>query len=377
MTDQGAGFAAQWLSGVVDRLGSSGRHSDGALAVSDIEVGPGYVTARVGSGSSDDAARVHVAVPTVPPGEVQAVVDSVASGPRLSAAVLTGELPPELGELAGFAAARPVEAVVTVDCSCARGDRGCRHLRTLGRWLGEAVAADPFVVVDLCGIDRSTLVEAIAASRGVGSDRSEGDESEDPLAAAARLPGPLPSRPPLPWRTGAPRSISTAPPVDSGVRAAVLEASVADAAQRAVDLLHGRSDGGLEGSLEHDMVRRAADLGDGSAEQVALGDGLGWGPVELRAAVAAWRVGGSAGLSVHLEGWDPEEAAMAAAARQLEMPRVRVRRNVVSAPGLQLRLATDGSWWRFEPDDELGWVLSGGGVEEVLDALDGSQPSGD
>ena len=67
MTDQGAGFAAQWLSGVVDRLGSSGRHSDGALAVSDIEVGPGYVTARVGSGSSDDAARVHVAVPTVPP----------------------------------------------------------------------------------------------------------------------------------------------------------------------------------------------------------------------------------------------------------------------------------------------------------------------
>ena len=164
------------------------------------------------------------------------------------------------------------------------------------------------------------------------------------------------------------------PPVDSGIDAAALQSLVADAATRAVALLADEQDAALDLDVHEDLIRRAvADQGEGAADNARLAERLGWRPVAAGAASAAWRVGGRAGLRAARYYWDApahelDEAARAASARR--GVRTRVSRNVVSGAGFQLRLDRDRRWWRFAPDDELGWVLDSEGFEDPVDALE-------
>ena len=142
-------------------------------------------------------------------------------------------------------------------------------------------------------------------------------------------------------------------------------------AGRAVAMLQSRGGTGLELSLEEDLVRRAT----GSPGRLArYAEMLGWPLDELRAAADAWRIGGSGGLRVLRDRWEAPADVMAEATAQVPA-RTRVAYNVVSGPGFQLRLDHNGQWWRFRPDDELGWMLATEGFDDPADAADA--PSAD
>jgi hypothetical protein len=68
-------------------------------------------------------------------------------------------------------------------------------------------------------------------------------------------------------------------------------------------------------------------------------------PRDLVRLALAWPAGGAAGVEVLGSPRDiePDEAEEARAALS-SLGRVRVQGNRVSAPGVQLRLATDGRW---------------------------------
>ena len=87
-----------------------------------------------------------------------------------------------------------------------------------------------------------------------------------------------------------------------------------------------------------------------------------------RASAVAWRLAGAAGLTAHDHRWQPEPHLLDAAI-DLVGPRPRVNGNIVAGNGMQLRLTPDHRWWRFEADDELGWVLASDGFHEPADAL--------
>ncbi|MFD9647028.1 hypothetical protein ACFWWN_26585 [Streptomyces sp. NPDC059082] len=76
-------------------------------------------------------------------------------------------------------------------------------------------------------------------------------------------------------------------------------------------------------------------------------------PTDLARAVAAWRQGGAAGLSVLEEPWDPPAGPFDRARPALlaaDFPAFRPWRNHLSGDTLQLRLGRDGLWYGYESD---------------------------
>ncbi|MFE3326341.1 hypothetical protein ACFXN4_16205, partial [Streptomyces sp. NPDC059176] len=178
--------------------------------------------------------------------------------------------------------------------------------------------------------------------------------ARDALAARPRpaLPPPLPvpdhpGRPPVyPHAAGAPDPLA-------------LDLLATEAAARAHATLRTGQDpiGGL--SPWQDAVRlAAAQPGSGltattRALYTALARATGRTPTELARAVAGWRQGGLAGLTVLEESWDPpagpfDRARPALAAA--DHPHFRPWRNRLSTPSLQLRLGRDGLWYGYESD---------------------------
>ena len=165
--------------------------------------------------------------------------------------------------------------------------------------------------------------------------------------------------------------LAVPPGVDAGIDVRELSDLVSDAAERAWAMLAGDGASGLELSVGADVVRRAAR---GDVTRIAEQTGLD--PIELAAAVAAWRVGGLAGFHVHRGRVDVAEEAMLPGRLALGA-RAKVRANTVSAAGSQLRLDEQGRWWRFRADDVLGWLLVDGPADDPADLLEAvERPTG-
>jgi len=140
------------------------------------------------------------------------------------------------------------------------------------------------------------------------------------------------------------------PPTDAPFDTPGLLALAADAATRAWSQLRGDGDSALSLSASSDLVRRQASEPVEGVPPVVYGSTDG----DRSARAEAWRHGGAAALAAMDEpAWRPPIATMASARAAVEsvgLPAsaLTVHQNRITAPGFQLRITHDGTWWRFE-----------------------------
>lgn len=345
-----------------------------------VELEPGAATARFSKGAETVAATLSFEA-VAHKGWLE-LCRLVAEQPPLAAAVLTGQLPAEVEAVAAHAgvALSPDPGTVSSVCSCDEWDEPCTHVWALVEHLLETIAVDPFVVLVLLGRSREQLVDQVRLARSggvtpqtVGAGPRGPDNGVSVSDAFDRRPGPLPSARPVPRAAGRPVSLPAPPPSDSGIDHDDLVALVEDVAGRAAAVLQGLDVAGLHRDIDADLVRRAARLAEPFSaanlhELDRLSSAAAVSVEQLRASAVAWRLAGDAGLTAHEHRWEPDGYLLEPAI-DLVGPRPRVNGNIIAGNGMQLRLSPDHRWWRFEADDQLGWVLASDGFVDPADAL--------
>lgn len=138
-------------------------------AVDDVVVQAGRVTARV-QGSRARPYKVSVALPVVDDATWEAVIVALAAQVGRAAALLDGRMPEDVDEVVGACGAslfpRPGELEVT--CSCPDWANPCKHAAAVCYVLATTFDADPFLLPELRGRDRTTLLAGIRAARSRG-----------------------------------------------------------------------------------------------------------------------------------------------------------------------------------------------------------------
>lgn len=361
--------------------------------VSTLHLAPGEITAFV-RGNRPGRYRVLVRVRTYGDAEWARTIDSIAGRAGHAAALLEGELDPDVltdVEAAGVDLL-PGPGDLQPRCSCPDWADPCKHAAAVCYLVADALDDDPFTLFAIRGRPREALLAELRAHRrsGAASDgghsdapggvpddegavarevwrawREQSDGQRDELRgeghAGRRQTGegqPVPSRPlhrpPVPDRPGTPAQWPTDPPSEAPFSAEGLVALATDAAQRAWAQLRGEEGAGLALTPEADLARRAAALLGQTPEFGALARVAGTPPVDLARAAIAWQHGGPPALAVlSADPWRPPVATMAEARAAVidSLPastRVHVASNRITAGPLQLRLDPAGRWWRFE-----------------------------
>ena len=341
-------------------------------------VEPGEVRAPV-FGSRISPYRVRVQVRSFTKAEWSGAMAAIAAKAGHAAALLDGELAPEIvGDLAGAGLdLLPGPGEISTRCSCPDWANPCKHAAAVCYLIAELLDRDPFTVFQLRGRARDEVLAALRAQRVAGGEtpapRRLAPATITARSLAGRRPGPLP-RPPLPpTHPGPPAPLLSDPPPANGVSAAGLAALAADAARRALQLANGESDGGLGLTFEEDLARRA-ELRVGTPAFAELAGRAGVTEKRLLRAALAWRHGGPAGLAILEDRWEPPDGALAEAREAIVRAGLAVRprmvANAVQAGMLQLRLGRGGEWYRLEhrggswdlvarPEYEPGALLGG------------------
>jgi len=358
-------------------------------AVGELVLAPGEARAQV-QGRRTSPYDVRVRVRRFTDHEWDQVLDAIAVQLGRAAAMLDGDLPPEV---AGDAAAAGLDLLpgageVGPRCTCPDDADPCKHSAAVCYLVADALDADPFTVLLLRGRTRGEVLAGLRARRRLaanrpgtpgqggsqdvawgrdggaagsalnGASQAPADPGVDARAAllSGATPGPVPV-PPLPAdRPGHPAALPMDPPAwRAGLREDLL-ALAADAARRAWELAVGLTpDAGLSLSPEHDLARRA-EHALGTPAFAALAANSGIGGQELTRQALAWRYGAASGLQVLHGEWDPgTEAAGAAGLMKAARAAVRdaagepagVTRNRVTAGRLQLRLGRDLLWYPY------------------------------
>lgn len=357
-------------------------------AVFDLVLAPGEAQARVqGRRSQPYDTRIRVRVFTEQ--EWDRVLDSVSAQLGRAAALLDGDLPPEVVDDVAVAGLDllPGTGEVGPRCNCPDDADPCKHAAAVCYLIADALDADPFALLLLRGRTRGEVLAGLRTrrrgrsvwqgenqGRAIGGatarkEEADGDRGVDARSAFATPPQsrPVPIPPPPPKRPGHPAPLPVDPPSSrSGLREDLV-ALGSDAVARAWELAVGLSnDGGLGLDADADLARRAArTLGTPAFATLAARcqvDGR-----QLARMGLAWRHGGTTGLGLLNTDWDPATDASDAAdllkAAQAALEdvtglSVTVLRNRVTAGRAQLRLGLDLLWYPYAmPEDD--WEPAG------------------
>lgn len=342
-------------------------------AVEGLQVGSGEITAAV-QGSRRTPYQVRVRVRAWSDAEWEQVLEALAAQIGHTAALLDGELPPEVADDVRSTGLDllPGPGEVQPRCSCPDWADPCKHAAAVCYLVADALDADPFVLLALRGRAREELLAALRARRGLGSPSELG--GGDSVAELPRDPGllgrdvwaawaqrtaggavPVPVPPVPPRRPGAPTVLGVDPPPDSGLDAAGLRQLATDAAARALSLALGAPTTALELDAERDLARWASGSMASSLEQLAVRSGVPARKLLRRA--LAWSQGGADAFAVLDEQWDPGADALAEG-RALLGPGATSRRNRVTLGDRQLRLGRDGRWYPYRKSG-AGWDPDG------------------
>ena len=350
--------------------------------VSDLVVEPGAVHAAV-QGSRAQPYDVTVRVAQFSTDEWDGLLGVVAAQVGRTAALLDGDLPPELVDdvAAAGLSLLPGAGEVQPRCSCPDWADPCKHSAAVCFLVCDLLDDDPFALLLLRGRTREDVLAQLRRLRGgalaaagpapdevVG--RPHRDEGVRAAEAFAREVAELPAVPLPPARPGQAAVAALAPPAESGVDRDALLALAADATRRAWELATGDGDGGLRLRTDEDVARRAVAL-LGTSGLGELAARVRMPSRELARRALAWRIGGSGGLAVLLTSWRPEPAAVAegrAALRTRAGERVHARGNRLTQGTVQLRLAEDGLWYLFGHSFG-GWDLQTAGSPDPHDLL--------
>ncbi|MFJ4032946.1 SWIM zinc finger family protein [Streptomyces griseoluteus] len=343
----------------VNRLARGRGYAD-AGHVDAITVTPGLVLAYV-RGSRPRPYRVQLRLRRLSDEDWERLLEAAVDSPADIAALLDKELPHTLADRG--VPLLPGAGDLIPQCSCPDSGRPCKHAAALCYQTARLLDADPFVLLLLRGrgerelldtLSRRSAASAARAARERGPAELPGVRASEALAGRP-LP-PLPAPMPAPAHPEAPPAYPAAP---GGPDPFALDQLATDAAARAHALLTTGRDpvGGL--TLWQDAVRLAAAR-PGSGLTAAtrrlyatLAAAVDRTPAELARAVAAWRQGGLAGLTVLEEPWDPPAGRFDRARPQLlaaDLPAFRPWRNHLTHPAghAQLRLGQDGLWYAYE-----------------------------
>ena len=380
-----------------DRL-PRGRDYARSGAVGELTLAPGEARALV-RGRKTAPYQVRIRVRRFADEEWDRVLEAIAARLGHAAALLDGELPPEIADDAAGAGLDllPGGGEVGPRCDCPDDADPCKHSAAACYLIADALDADPFALFLLRGRTRDQVLAGIRARRR-GAGPTDGDPGRRSGADAGTVAGdgqpagdlgvdarsaylvpvplaPIPAVPLPPSRPGSPAALPVDPPPwRPGLREDLVELA-ADAANRAWELASGLSaDAGLTLDPDADMARRAArTLGTPTFATLAARSGMP--PRDLARQALAWRQGGLAGLELLRAEWDPAmedsdtvgllETAQAALRAKTGAADV-VRGNRITAGRLQLRLGRDLRWYPYARSDQ-DWEPSGApGTDPVL-----------
>jgi uncharacterized Zn finger protein len=346
--------------------------------VGELSLSPGEVRARV-QGRMTDPYEVRVRVRRFTDDEWDKVLNAISARLGHAAALLDGELPPDIAEDAASTGLDllPGGGEIGPRCTCPDDADPCKHSAAACYLVADVLDTDPFVLLLLRGRTRDEVLAGVRARRRGGAVSEPdaapahrdttaappADEGVDARAAFAASPSALPvPAPPLPSvRPGHPATLPVDPPPwRSGLREDLLELA-ADAAARAWELAVGLStDAGLNLDEDADIARRAARvLGTSAFGTLAHRSGV---PVrELVRRALAWQHGGAAGLELLHAEWDPiaedqGAAELVEAAGAVVTAKTgaagAIRGNRITSGRLQLRLGRDLRWYPYSLSGE-------------------------
>jgi uncharacterized Zn finger protein len=256
------------------------------LTVEDLHVSPGEAAGRaVGTGPSH---RTTIHVAPLNYGVWDAVIGALAADPALVAAVLDGELPAVLTAAARPFPLEPSSRELRSECGCRRRAASCAHAGAVWEAVEGELRRQPALVLTLRGREPASLASDACRLAALAA-RDQGD-GVDAAAAYERTVRGLPRPPEVQTPAAATRP-------DSWVEQDVqphqrLLDQAADAASRALDILHGTGDGCLELDRQTDVARIGSSLA--SPWDVSnLAWRAGTSPVELGRLIRAWQAHGS------------------------------------------------------------------------------------
>jgi uncharacterized Zn finger protein len=363
-------------------------------SVGQLTIAPGEVRAQV-QGRKTHPYEVRIRVRRFTDAEWDRVLTAISTRLGHAAALLDGELPPEIADDAARAGLDllPGGGEIGPRCTCPDDADPCKHSAAACYLVTDALDADPFVLLLLRGRDRDQILAGVRTRRrgaapgraaepgaavagqadsgpnSVKVGQASTDEGVDARAAFSAPPSPAPIPAPRlpPGRPGAPAALPVDPPPSAGsLRDDLLELA-ADAAARAWEMAVGLStDAGLTLDPDTDLARRAARaLGTPAFAGLAARSGISGR--ELARQALAWRHGGMTGLELLNTEWDPA-AEEPDSAELLKAARVALRTkagaaesvegNRVTAGRLQLRLGRDLRWYPYARSDG-DWEPSG------------------
>jgi uncharacterized Zn finger protein len=337
--------------------------------VGELTIAPGEVRAAV-QGRRARPYQVRMRVRVLEAGEWDRVLDAIAAQIGHAAALLDGELLPEVADDVRGAGTDPLPGPGELQprCSCPDWADPCKHAAAVCYLVAGALDADPFSLLLLRGRRRDEVLAGLRARRRPAAvaapDRSQPgtDPGVDARQAYRRPLAPLPAPALPPPRPGQPSVLPVDPPPGAGLRPEDLVALAADAAARAFQLATGSGDGGLSLDLEADLARRAAGLLGTGPGLAALAASAGIPSGELLRWAAAWQHAGRGGLDALRMTWQPPATDLAEGRAALDrlagQGPVHAWRNRLTRGRLQLRLARDGQWYRFVRSGSA-WVLDG------------------
>ncbi len=359
-----------------------GREYARSGAVGALTLAPGEARAQV-QGRKTQPYQVRIRVRRFTDEEWDRVLTAIAGRLGHAAALLDGELPPEIAEVAASAGLDllPGGGEIGPRCDCPDDADPCKHSAAACYLVSDALDVDPFVLLLLRGRTRDQVLAGVrarrrgmpaspdGAPREVAASRIAEDAGVDARAAfGAPVPRTGIPAPPLPpARPGQPVALPVDPPAGRADLGRDLLELAADAASRAWELAVGlTADAGLGLSPDADLARRAARA-LGAPEFGPIPSRSGVGARELARRALAWRHGGQAGLELLQAQWDPlaedpEAADLLKAARTVLRAKTgaadSVQGNRVTAGRLQLRLGHDLRWYPYARSDG-DWEPSG------------------
>jgi hypothetical protein len=254
------------------------------MTVSGLLIAECEVTARAGDGR--DRRRVLIRVAALEPAAWESAVTTLAADSALMALVLDGELPAVLVQAValGGQALEPSPGELRWSCSCGTRYGRCAHARAVWHEVEAELLRHPALALTLRGTDASRLAAAASALATIAA--SQHDPGVEAASAYARAARGLPALPDTPGPPGATwPGFSLGP---SGPAHQRLHDQAADAAARALDVLHGTGDGCLALDRQSDLARLGAALpSDWDVDHLAWRAGMR--PAALRGLVHAWR----------------------------------------------------------------------------------------
>jgi len=382
-----------------DRL-PRGRHYARSGTVGELTLAPGEARARV-QGRKTEPYEVRIRVRRFTDEEWDRVLTAISARLGHAAALLDGELPPEVADDTAVAGLDllPGGGELGPRCSCPDDADPCKHSAAACYLLTDALDADPFTLLLLRGRTRDQVLAGIRARRRGQATAPEAKPGDHGDAGAAPTPGqpvtdegvdaraafgapesaaPVPAVPLPPRRPGAPAPLPVDPPPwRPGLREDLVELA-ADAASRAWEMAVGLSaDAGLGLDSDADLARRAARA-LGTPAFAALAARSGAGERDLARQALAWRQGGPAGLESLRAEWepaadDPDVAALVTAAgaalrAKTGSAQAIIQGNRVTAGRLQLRLGRDLRWYPYARSGD-DWEPSGAAEADPARAL--------